>query len=317
MTERLTKKDIEEIKKLDILSYFKNYQPEELIRMGRNNNYCLRSHQSIKLSNGLWCWWGNGKIGGKTALDYLIKVEGYDFKDACFYLRDLMRDLPPVMEVPHAPKREAPFRLPRRSDSNAIVRRYLIDERGLDPDLVDDLMREGKIYEEADSHNAVFVGDNDIGLPAYAFKRSTSDNRKMEAFGSCKAFSFRLLNPESEDLHIFEGAIDLLSFISIAKYLDLPWEDKGYLSLGGISDGKDIPLALIKYLEHCPKTRNMYTHFDLDNAGVKASASLKQNLDGLFNVEDKTCVLCKDVNEQLQNIRKGNKTYEQVFSQSY
>ena len=100
MTERLTKEQIKEIKKLDILSYFKNYQPDELIRMGRNDSYCLKSHRSLKLSNGMWCWWANGKVGGRSALDYLIKVEGYDFKDACFYLRDLMNDLPPVMEIP-------------------------------------------------------------------------------------------------------------------------------------------------------------------------------------------------------------------------
>ena len=32
----------------------------------------------LKISNGKWCWNSRG-IGGRTALDYLIKVRGMDF----------------------------------------------------------------------------------------------------------------------------------------------------------------------------------------------------------------------------------------------
>ncbi len=33
---------------------------------------------SLKISNGKWIWWSRG-IGGRSALDYLIKVKGYSF----------------------------------------------------------------------------------------------------------------------------------------------------------------------------------------------------------------------------------------------
>lgn len=41
----------------------------------------LKSHDSLKLSNGKWMWHSRG-IGGKTALDFLIKVRGFSFIEA-------------------------------------------------------------------------------------------------------------------------------------------------------------------------------------------------------------------------------------------
>jgi len=43
--------------------------------------YTLRSHDSLKISNGKWYQWSTG-IGGISALDYLIKVQGMDFVSA-------------------------------------------------------------------------------------------------------------------------------------------------------------------------------------------------------------------------------------------
>ena len=96
---QIRKSDIAKIKGLDLLTYFKNYGPDELIRNGRNESYYLRHHDSLKLSNGMWYWWSRG-IGGKTALDYLIKVEGFTFKDAAIYLKDLIQDHPPTKYYP-------------------------------------------------------------------------------------------------------------------------------------------------------------------------------------------------------------------------
>ena len=305
MTQRLTKEQIKEIKKIDILTFFKNYRPDDLVRMGRNGSYHLKSHDSIKISNGLWCWWANGKVGGRTALDFLIKVEGYEFKEACFYLRDLMNDLPPVMEIPRQ-KRNTGLLLPKPNDSDSEVFFYLTTERGLDPNLVSDLMSKRLIYEEAGSHNAVFLGFNERNVPAYAFKRSIYTENKMEAAGSSKAYSFRLENPESKDLHLFEGAIDLLSYVTIRIMKDVPWEEQGYLSLGGVTGEESVPVALVNYLERCPNVRNLYIHFDRDSAGMRAGANLRNTLSNTFNIEDRILAYYKDENEQLLEYKKGN-----------
>ncbi len=71
----VTKEQITKAKEWDLLSYLQAYEPEELQRCGQNE-YCTRTHVSLKISNGKWCWNSRG-IGGRTALDYLIKVRGY------------------------------------------------------------------------------------------------------------------------------------------------------------------------------------------------------------------------------------------------
>lgn len=69
-----------EAKKMDLLTYLKNYEPDELVKIS-SSTYSTRTHDSLKISNGKWMWWSRG-IGGRSALDYLIKVNGYSFLDA-------------------------------------------------------------------------------------------------------------------------------------------------------------------------------------------------------------------------------------------
>jgi hypothetical protein len=65
---------------MDLLTYLQNYEPQELIHVS-GGTYCTREHDSLKISNGKWNWFSRG-IGGKTALDYLIKVKDYSFLEA-------------------------------------------------------------------------------------------------------------------------------------------------------------------------------------------------------------------------------------------
>ena len=64
-------------REMDLLTYLQNYEPQELVHFG-GNTYCTREHDSLKISDGKWCWFSRG-IGGRSALDYLIKVKGIPF----------------------------------------------------------------------------------------------------------------------------------------------------------------------------------------------------------------------------------------------
>ncbi|MCX4325547.1 MAG: topoisomerase, partial [Lachnospiraceae bacterium] len=65
----VTKEQIAKAKEWDLLSYLQTYEPHELKRCGPHE-YCTRTHDSLKISHGKWCWNSRG-IGGRTALDYL------------------------------------------------------------------------------------------------------------------------------------------------------------------------------------------------------------------------------------------------------
>lgn len=73
------KEVLDEVKKIDALTYISDFEAYDLRKCG--NSYMLKSHDSLKLSNGKWMWHSKG-IGGRTALDFLIKVRGFSFIEA-------------------------------------------------------------------------------------------------------------------------------------------------------------------------------------------------------------------------------------------
>ena len=75
-----TKEQIEECRKIDLLSYLAAKEPQNLKKVSATE-YATADHDSLKISNGKWMWWSQG-FGGHTALDYLIKVRGMSFKNA-------------------------------------------------------------------------------------------------------------------------------------------------------------------------------------------------------------------------------------------
>lgn len=76
----VTPEQITQAKELDLLTYLQRFDPQELVHVS-GSTYCTREHDSLKISNGKWNWFSRG-IGGKTALDYLIKVQGFSFTQA-------------------------------------------------------------------------------------------------------------------------------------------------------------------------------------------------------------------------------------------
>ena len=71
---------IEAARQIDLLSYLQAYDPGELVHVS-GSTYCTREHDSLKISNGKWHWFSRG-IGGRNALDYLVKVKEMPFPEA-------------------------------------------------------------------------------------------------------------------------------------------------------------------------------------------------------------------------------------------
>lgn len=306
MSNRITKKDVERIRELDALSYFKNYVPDELVRNGRNNSYYLRSHDSLKLSNGMWYQWST-RIGGKSALDYLIKIEGWQFKDVCHYLLDLINEHPPVLEVAK-PRTKVPLRLPEENISNNDVIDYLVNKRKLDLELINSLIEGGLIYQERHSNNVVFIGFDLMCEPRFACKRATDSSFKQDCLGSDKRFSFNITSDSNEELHVFESAIDLLSYITLLKMKNVDYRQYNYLSLSGVGDNESyLPISLESYLSRYHKIKKIILHLDNDLAGKSSTENITRCCKGLYETEDCHPINHKDINEELISKVKTHK----------
>ena len=300
---------VDEVKKIDVLSYLKIFEPDNLVHFNRDT-YCTKEHDSLKISNGMWYWFSRG-FGGVNALDYLIKVKELSFVNAVELLSNKIGIVPETTK--NVVKLDKKLRLPKINNNNDIAIQYL-KKRGIKNDVITECISKRLLYEDI-YHNVVFLGYDYSNNIKYAFIRGTNETRFMkEAYGSSKAFSFKLDSyEENNTLHLFESAIDLLSYASIYK----EYYKENLLSLAGIYQPQSnieeskLPLVLNYYLNQHPNIKNIYLHLDNDNAGRKASEALELLLSKKYKVYNDPPPCGKDYNDYLQYINSmKNRKYE-------
>lgn len=174
--------------------------------------------------------------------------------------------------------------------------------------------------------NAVFVGYDNNNKPAYATKRGMYNKTvivdgkeknksfRQEVTGSSKRHSFfmRDLSDKNKSIHIFEAAIDAMSYATLIDLYSSNYKTKNLLSLGGATSGRDskfnsddtvLPPALQNVLDD--KSLNIdtvYIHFDNDKTGQEQSIKLKNKLEKLgIKSQIKLPPSGKDFNDFLKN----------------
>jgi len=294
-------------KQMDLLTYLQNYEPNELVHIS-GNVYCTKTHNSLRISNGKWNWFSRG-IGGRSALDYLIKVKELSFVEAVEQIVGQAAVRSPVFHRQETTKLERKLILPERNDNNEKVIAYLAS-RGIHAVITDYCIKTKRLFEEKEHHNAVFVGYDLQGVPRYGVVRGTSGIRYLgEVLGSDKHFSFSIPSQtESNTLNLFESAIDLISYTTIELFGGKDWRCENQLSLAGVyppkKDGTlmNTPIALSQYLKDRPHIKTIKLHLDNDYVGRMATKSLIAALSCDYTVIDEPPKSGKDFNDQLRNL---------------
>ena len=151
-------------------------------------------------------WWSQ-RTGGRSALDYLIKVKGYSFLEAVELLAEQANIQPPLSVSENVPM-EKQLLLPKKNQDDQKVIAYLLG-RGIDKEIIQFCLESGRVYESAFHHNVVFVGMDEKDNPKYAALRGIGTSFIGEANGSDKNYSFSIFTEKSNDMvHLFESAID-------------------------------------------------------------------------------------------------------------
>jgi hypothetical protein len=308
----VTPEQIEKAKQMDLLTYLQSYEPGNLKKIS-HDSWCTKEHDSLKISNGKWHWFSR-HIGGKTALDYLIKVKGISFVKAVEIITGYSAVLPPVYTKTEKPIEQKKLELPRYNEDICEVRRYL-KGRGISDTVIDYCHENKMLYEDAKYHNCVFLGYDGI-TPKYGAVRSTVSDFKRDLTGSDKRFSFFIpAESDTGTVHLFESAIDLLSYASLEIKVKRNWRRDDLLSLAGVykTDNKqDIPLALRTYLERNTGTKAVYLHLDNDEIGRTATKQITEALSSQYTVIDQPPQSGKDFNDYLKNEIRKEKRKEQV-----
>jgi hypothetical protein len=294
---------------IDLLTYLQAHEPHELVELAPDV-FSTCEHDSVKISHGKWFRFKT-REGGASAIDYLMTVRGWTFLQAAQSVLGHRAPARPPDAPPNPARSAIPAPIPRAfapppaHSDNRRVYAYL-RSRGIDAEVIRHHIKHGRMYEDANRHNIVFVGF-DGGTPRYAALRGTLSQTAFvgEAAGSDKRHSFSAVYDGGAPLFVFESAIDLLSAQTLIKMGGEDFRNYDYISLGGVSgSGRAAELhpALEEYLsKHDPKS--VILCLDNDEAGRAATACLTQLLlERGIPVRDRSPSVGKDVNDELMRL---------------
>ena len=184
---------------------------------------------------------------------------------------------------------------------------YLMERRGIDRSIIQHFAHARTIYEEANHHNSVFVGLDEHGVARHAHKRSTHDTGKtfrINMEGSDPRCSFHWTGV-SDRLYVFEGPIDLLSYITLHPE---DWRQHSYVACCGTSS-----LPVLWMLEHNPSFRDVSLCLDNDKAGHTASLRLAEQIAEQFEIASSRLIPeNKDWNDDLTKLAEQDHTEQTV-----
>ena len=136
----VTEEQITAAKQMSAIEFLRRYRPGQLVKAESRGEFQLKEHDSFKINETTSLWhWKSRDVGGKSALDYLIKVEGLKFVEAVQTLCEENPSYIPPVSQPEQPKE---FLLPPAAENNRRVFSYLL-KRGIDRKVIEACIRAG------------------------------------------------------------------------------------------------------------------------------------------------------------------------------
>lgn len=85
----IPEEEIKRAREITAIEYLKKYQPNRLKKSSARNEWELTDHDSFKINEQTSQWhWKSRDIGGTSALNFLIHVDGCSFLEAVQMLKD-------------------------------------------------------------------------------------------------------------------------------------------------------------------------------------------------------------------------------------
>jgi hypothetical protein len=290
---RFTEDELEYANHVDIIKYARR-QGYEVVEYHKGY-YKIPGYGGLLLEPDKWYWEAEQRGGGP--IQFVMMMKKLNWVEA---MKELLNESKPdymyhPVEASMLDKTndKSKFRLPRQNTTYKHIFAYLVSSRQLDSALVQSLVKDKKLYED-DRENCIFVGYDKNQTARYAFRRSTKPHVsfKGDVRGSDKRYSFSI-SGTTDQLYVFEAAIDLLSFMTLKKHRGESLTDH-YVSLAGCS-----LLALDSYLIQHPDVQIIRCCTDHDEAGEKAYEEIMEQYGMLYFISRNSPAPCKDWNQYL------------------
>ena len=206
--------------------------------------------------------------------------------------------------------------MPQKADNYKRLFAYLNKSRGIDNEIIQKAINEGKIYQSKEKNNIVFkIFDENKNVLGASWQTTLTDEKYRGAKGLVEGT--KLLYPfefkgTDDTLYVFESPIDLMSFMTLKKqnneYENI--KNSNFIAIYGINSDKLID----KYLEvnQSIKEINLCLDNDIDgttlingqrvhkNHGQEKAIELKEKYMNEYAINIITPTL-KDFNDDLKN----------------
>ena len=296
---RFTDEEITKANNVNIMDYIIN---QGIIpkRVG-SNSYKVEGYGGLHINptKNMWNCFSQNKGGGPIQLVMFLRDKTW--VDAVKELivaapsnTPYKRAMPP--EQINEAEKKGKLILPEKNNTYKHIIAYLIKTRKIDKEIVYKLIQDGKLYEDK-YRNCVFVGYDKNNTPCYASKRGTNTNKifKGDVENSNKAYPF-CVEGTSNKVHVFEGPIEVMSYLTLFKRLhNYPFKDHA-ISLGCLGD-----VGLVQYLKDNPNINEITFCLNNDKWGIDAANRFKEKYKDKYSVKIERPIY-KDFNEDLQII---------------
>ena len=279
----------------------------DLKKSGRE--YIWKEHDSVNIKDnapgekGQWYRFSTGQGGDN--IGFIQEFMGLSFKEAVEALNGEHYERSFAPPYPEKQQSAREIYLSENADCKRVFA-YLCKSRGLDYEMIADLVRNGKISQEQKTGNVLFKYFDTDGKIIGAEKVGTSTDHKFKgiAQGSYSSHGFEIVCGTGENAYFFESAIDLLSYLQMNKNLD----NCRLISMMGVKP--NIVIDTMNRQNIAPE--NIYICSDNDTAGNDFASKLQQKYPEIKRIS--TPENFKDWNDMLRGINRKIENTKEVDS---
>lgn len=245
----------------------------------------LKEHDSVIIDPSRNCFWRNSKQGkgrsigkGGSVIDFVLEFSNMELSEALKLLEEEVYGLEALPkfsreEIPNKKERETleELKLPKKDSNMRNVYAYLIKNRKIDPDVVQEWVDRKCLYQ--DTHkNCVFVGYDwkNPKEPVFACRRGTNTFKPF--YGDVEGCDYSqgvyFGNKKATRLYIAESPIDVMSVMSLKKGKR---NQHNYLAMAGAWKEESIQT----YLQDA-SLKEIHIGTDRDEAGDRSAEAIQK-----------------------------------------
>ncbi|MBC2164670.1 DUF3991 domain-containing protein [Listeria booriae] len=266
---------IDKAANVDIIEYIQSEGNGGLLqKMGKYYQYNFEDHGTIRIDSFKNYFIHNATGEAGNAIAFVRYFEGLSFRKAVEKL--LGNEYEPA--VKRKPEKKKPFDYYfKDKKTTAKARKYLVEERKLDAELIDTLIAKGFIRQAGDEDDIIFVwtenGKENGKVIGAAEQGTIRDHDRFGSRGTKKKVAanvtpntgFNVVLGTPKKLFLFEAPIDALSFWSNNKHLT----DCRIVSMTGVQNGVVRHYIAETYRQYGVFPENVYIGVDNDPAGQR------------------------------------------------